>query len=134
MGDVKNVADGYGRNFLLPRKLGKLATEHAMKEVEALKKKADQMEKIRAEKAQELGNNLKGVTVEIVRKASDKGTLFEGIERQDIAKALKEKTGFNIEEEMVNLPEAIKHIGSHSIDLKLTPEAAAQITLEVKAE
>ena len=79
IGDVKNVADGYGRNFLLPRGLAKIATDGAMKEVDTLKKKAEALEKMGTQKAQQVAESLRDVVVEITRKASTKGTLFDGI-------------------------------------------------------
>ena len=134
MGDVKSIADGYGRNFLLARGLAKIATDGAMKEVEALKKRAEAVEKIQSEKAAEIAVSLKDIIVEIVRKASDKGTLFDGIEKKDIAKALTEKVNHRIEAEMIRLEEPIKHTGKHTVGLELAPDVASQIVVEVKAE
>lgn len=134
MGDVKNVADGYGRNFLLPRGLAKVATEQAMKEADVLKKKAESMERVQAEKAQEVAASLKDMVIEITRKASEKGTLFDGIEKKDIAQAVTAKIGHKAEENMVKINEAIKRVGKHTIDLELAPDITTQITLEVKSE
>jgi len=77
---------------------------------------------------------LKDIIVEIVRKASDKGTLFDGIEKKDIAKALTEKVNHRIEAEMIRLEEPIKHTGKHTVGLELAPDVASQIVVEVKAE
>lgn len=132
MGDVKNVSDGYGRNFLLPRNLAKIATDTAMKEVDSLKKKAEALEKIKTEKAQQLARDIKDKVFEITRKASDKGKLFDGIERRDIAELLKEKVGLNIEEGMIKLEEQIKYIGNHAVNLELAPEIVTQVIIEVK--
>ncbi len=134
MGDVKNVADGYGRNFLLARGMAKIATEQNMKEVESLKKKAEASEKIKVEKAQELAERIKDTVIEIERKANEKGTLFDGIEKKDLAAALQSKLGLQIEEDMVKLEEPIKSIGKHTLDLELAPEIKTQIVVEVKAE
>lgn len=134
MGDVKNVADGYGRNFLLPRKLAKIATEQTMKEAEALKKKVESMERLQKEGAQEIVASLKDMVIEVIRKASEKGTLFDGIEKKDIAQVVTAKVGHKIEEDMVKVGEAIKRVGKHTIDLELAPDITTQITLEVKAE
>lgn len=134
LGDVKNVSDGYGRNFLLPRQLAKIATEQTMKEADALKKKAEQMENIKVEKAKQLAESMKELKIEITRKANEKGTLFDGIKNLDIANALKDKIGYRIEEYMIKLAEPIKHIGSYTIDLELAPEVTTQVMLEVKSE
>ena len=132
IGDVKNVADGYGRNFLLPRGLAKIATDGAMKEVDTLKKKAEALEKMETQKAQQVAESLRDVVVEITRKASTKGTLFDGIEKKDIAEALSSKADHKIEEEMVKIDGPIKHIGKHTINLELAPEVTTQVILEVK--
>ena len=134
MGDVKNVADGYGRNFLLPRNMAKIATEQTIKEVDSLKKRAEAVDKLRAEKAQDVAIALKDALVEITRKANDKGTLFDGIEKRDIAMALKGKAEYLIDEDMVKLSEPIKHIGKHTVDLELAPEVTTQIIIEARAE
>lgn len=134
IGDIKNVANGYGRNFLIARKLAKPATESAVKESEALIKRAEMAEKIRQGKAKEITESMKDMVIEISRKASDKGTLFDGIEAKDIAEALTKKVLFDITEDMINLPEPIKHIGKHTIELQLSQENKALVTINVISE
>ena len=134
VGEVKNVSDGYGRNFLLPRNLAKIATDGSMKEVEGMRKRAEAAEKIRQGKAKELINGMKDMVVEIVRKSNHKGTLFEGVEASDIAQVISKKLSFDVTQEMINLKEPIKHIGKHSVEMELAPEATTQITVEVKSE
>lgn len=132
IGEVKNVADGYGRNFLIPRKLAKIGTENAMKESEALRKRAEVMERVQQGRAKELVETLKDMVVEISRKANDKGTLFEGIEAMDIAQALRNKITYDVTEDMINLPEPIKRIGRHTIEVELSPNIKTTIIINVK--
>ena len=132
IGEVKNISDGYGRNFLLPRNLAKIATAGSMKEVEGIRKKAEAAEKIRQGKAKELIDGMKDIVIDIARKSNDKGTLFEGVEARDISEALSKKISFDVTEDMVRLDEPIKHIGKHTVEIELAPETTTQITVEVK--
>ena len=132
IGDIKNVADGYGRNFLLTKGLAKIATDGAMKEVETLQKKAEATEKIELEKAQQATDDLKNLPFDLTRKASPKGTLFDGIEKKDIAELITSKVGYKIDEDAVKLEEPIKHIGKHTIKIELAPKITTEIILEIK--
>ena len=134
IGEVKNVADGYGRNFLLARNLAKLATDTAIKETELLRRKEEMMNKIEENKAREIARTVKDMVIEIKRKASDKGTLFDGLEEVDIVEAINKKIPFELKKDMVKLKEPIKHIGKHIVELELTPEVKTQIELEIKNE
>ena len=134
IGEVKNVADGYGRNFLLARRLAKLATDSAMRDAEVMRRRAETSERIEQNKAKELLENMKDIVVEIKRKANEKGTLFDGLEAMDISAAIKNKVSFNLKADMVHLKEPIKHTGKHIVEIELTPETKTQITIEVKSE
>ena len=131
IGEVKNVADGYGRNFLIARRLAKIATDGSVREAEGLRRKAEMLGKIEENRAKELVENIKDMVVEIKRKASDKGTLFEGVEAMDIVEALKNKISFDIDKNMIKLKELIKHIGKHTVEIELTPEVKTQIVIEI---
>ena len=134
VGEVKNVADGYGRNFLITRGLAKLATESTVKESEARKKKVEMQEKIQEEKAREIIDSIKDTVVGIQGKANDKGTLFKGIEGSDIAKALSSKISYNVTADMINLNQHIKHLGQHTVEIELAHGIKTQIIVEVKSE
>lgn len=134
IGDVKNVSDGYARNFLLPRRMAKPATNSALKEVDGLKKKLSAMLEIEDKHAREIAEKLSGATLEIARKASKTGKLFAGIDKADLVKEIKNATGVSLKEEMVAHREPIKQAGEHLIDLELAPEVKAQITVVIKPE
>ena len=132
IGDIKNVSDGYGRNFLIPKNLAKIATDTTLKEAEALKAKYAILRRVEEHKAKEKAETMKGQVFEMKRSANTKGTLFDGIERMDIAQTLRDATGDHIEEDMIILKEPIKKLGKHTMELELTPEIRTEIILEVK--
>lgn len=134
IGDVKNVSDGYGRNFLLPKGKAKLATPHSLKEVDNLKKKLSAMQEVEKETALKAAEQLKDLSLEITRKVSKTGKLFAGIDKDDLVKEIKKVTGVSLTEDMIGLEEPIKNVGEHLIDLNLTPEVKAQIKVVIKAE
>lgn len=134
MGDVKNVSDGYARNFLLPHKMVKAATDGSMKEVESLKAKRIIMIETEKKSALEVVEKLKDLVIELTRKATKTGKLFAGIGKDDLVKEIKKVSGVQLQEEMVGHDESIKHIGEHLVDLNLPPDIKTQIKVLVKAE
>ena len=137
MGDVKNVADGYARNFLFPRKIAKLATDAALKDVSSLKKKLESSQKLEKENAAKLVEQLKDVVLEFTRKAAKTGKLYSAVTEEDIAEALAKQSGFKIEPDSVRLEEHeghIKQLGEHLIKVELAPEIVAEIKIKVSQE
>src|SRR3989344_5242440 len=134
IGDVKNVSDGYARNFLLPRKMAKAATENSLKEVESLKKKLSAMEHIERENAQKIADKLKDSVIEITRKATKTGKLFAGIDKEDLVKEIKKAWGVELTEEIIGHEEPIKHVGEHLVDINFLSGLTTQIKVVVKAE
>jgi len=116
-GEVKSVADGYARNFLIPNKLAALATKSELAKLEEQKK-------IEAEKAeeelkfyQEIANQIDGLELEILVKVSEEGKLFGAVTASQIAEKLKEKN-FEIKKEQIKLEEPIKEIGEHEATIE----------------
>lgn len=134
IGDVKNVSDGYGRNFLLPRKMAKAANDNSMKEVESLKAKRTIMIEAEKKNALEAIEKLKDLVIEFTRKATKTGKLFAGIGKDDIVKEIKKASSVQLQEEMIGHDEPIKHIGEHLVDLNLSPDVKTQIKVLVKTE
>ena len=134
IGDVKNVSDGYARNFLLPRGQVKLATPNSLKEVENLKKKLSAMHEIEKETAVKVAEQLKDLTVELTRKATKTGKLFAGIDKDDLVKEIKKVSGVSLKEEMVDQAEPIKNIGEHLVGINILPDVKTQVKVVVKAE
>ena len=133
IGDIKNVADGYGRNFLLPRSLAKLATKNSVKETEKLREKWLKQKESLHETAHQVAQALAAVQLQFVVKASTKGTLFDGIGADDIVKKLKEVAGISLEPDNINLPEQIKAVGEYTVEVNLPPELKSSLKVSVVA-
>ena len=134
LGDVVKVKDGYARNFLIPTKAARRATEAAIKEFEA---KRAELEKIAAEKladAQKLGEKLAGSTVRISQKAGVDGRLFGSVTNHDIAEGLK-AAGFDVAKQQVRLPNGpLKTVGEHAVSVALHTDVVVDVTVAVVGE
>lgn len=134
LGDIVRVKDGYARNFLIPTKLARRATQSAIQEFEA--KRAD-LEKAAAEKlaaAQGEGEKLNGLTLQITQKSGVDGRLFGSVTNADIADALGTQ-GFKVEKAQVRLPNGpLKMVGDHPVSVSLHTDVAVDITVSVLGE
>ncbi|MBO9687310.1 50S ribosomal protein L9 [Roseateles chitosanitabidus] len=134
LGDVVKVKDGYARNFLIPTRQARRATESAIKEFEA---KRAELEKVAAEKlaaAQALGEKLNGNTVVITQKAGVDGRLFGSVTNADIAEALT-KAGTAIVKAQVRLPNGpLKTVGEFPINVAPHTDVVVEVTVKVVAE
>ncbi len=117
-GQVVNVAPGYARNYLLPRKLAVPATGGNMKVVEQEKAAAVRREATEHGQAQDLAGQLAEVTVTIARKVGEADHLFGSVTALDIADALEAK-GFHLDRRKIHLEEPIKHLGEYDVPLRL---------------
>ena len=132
-GDVVKVADGHGRNFLLPRKLAMQATEANKAVIEQMKKAAARRSATEKALAEELVVKLEPVVLSFTRKSSEAGHLFGSVTSADIATELAAK-GFEIDRRKIQLPESIKTVGEHTVTIKLYREVAAHVKINVLAE
>ena len=134
LGDVVKVKDGYARNFLIPQKKARRATESAVAEFEV---KRAELEKIAAEKlgaAQAQGEKLAGMTVTIAQKAGVDGRLFGSVTNFDIAEALS-KQGFAVEKAQVRMPTGpLKTTGEHPVAVALHTDVVVDVTVAVVGE
>ena len=134
LGDVVKVKDGYARNFLIPTRQARRATESAIKEFEA---KRAELEKVAAEKlsaAQALGEKINGNTVTISQKAGVDGRLFGSVTNADIAEALT-KAGTAIVKSQVRLPNGpLKTVGEFPINVAPHTDVVVEVTVKVVAE
>lgn len=131
IGDVKRVADGYARNFLLPRRLAVLTTGEYLKTVALLKqKRLEALEKDK-EATRVLAEKLKDFTLEITRAASKEGTLYDGVDAAEISSYLKKKH-FSVEPEGILLPERIKKVGPYEAAIDLGFETKIILKIEIK--
>jgi large subunit ribosomal protein L9 len=132
-GEIVKVADGYARNYLLPRKLALLATEGNKKQIEREKVKFDAKEAEEQKVAQAMAERLNSVDVEISRKVGETDALYGSVTSSDIAEALAKK-GFELDRRKLVLQEPIKKLGEFSIPVKLHRDVSATIKLHVVAE
>ena len=131
LGDVVKVKDGFARNYLIPTRQARRATESAIKEFEV---KRAELEKAAGEKlaaAQALGEKMNGRTVHITQKAGVDGRLFGSVTNYDIAEALKAQ-GHEVTKAMVRMPQGpLKQVGDHPITLDLNADVTTTITVSV---
>lgn len=134
LGDVVKVKDGYARNFLIPQRKARRATESAVAEFEA---KRAELEKAAAEKlaaSQAQGEKLSGQAVQIAQKAGVDGRLFGSVTNFDIAEALT-KQGFPVEKAQIRMPQGpLKTTGDHAVAVALHTDVVVDITVTVVGE
>src|SRR3989344_1385762 len=137
MGDVKIVADGYARNFFFPKKIAKLATDAALKEVDALKKKREASQNLETENVVKLAEQLKDAVLEFTRKATKTGKIYSAVTKEDIAEMLTTQSGFKVQPDAVNLDEHeghIKQLGEHLVKVELAPDVTAEVKVKASQE
>jgi large subunit ribosomal protein L9 len=132
-GEVVKVADGFARNFLLPRRLAVAATEANKKIVEQERQAALRREAKEKSGAEELAKMLGAVTLTTTQKAGEADVLFGSVTAKDIADML-EKQGYTIDRRKIVLDSPVKTLGEHKVDVKLHRDVTAQVTLVVNKE
>jgi len=132
-GDVVKVADGYGRNFLLPRKLALQATLANKAVIEQMKAAASRRSAEEKVQAQALVAKLEPLTLSFTRKSGENGQLFGSVTTADIASELAAK-GFEIDRRKIQLSEPIKSLGNFTVSIKLHREVAAHVAVHVAAD
>jgi large subunit ribosomal protein L9 len=132
-GAIVNVADGYGRNYLIPRKLGVPASEANVRQIEQEKKRF-QLQEVKEEKdASQVKDDLEKVSLTFPMKAGEGDVLFGSVTSADIA-ALLEKEGYTIDKRKIELEEPIKRLGVYQVAVKLHKNIAAQVKIWVVKE
>ena len=132
VGEVKEVADGYGRNFLLPKKLALLATPQALREVEALiRKEARRRERLALE-LKELAQKLEGFSIIFKERVVAEGRLYGSVRETQIAQELSRLTGFEIEKGNIELDKPIHQLGSYEVMVKLAKDLTPKIKVIVE--
>ena len=132
-GDVVKVADGYGRNYLLPRKLALLATPGNLKQVERERVKLDAKEAEERDAAAAIAARMGGIEVVISRRVGETEALYGSVTSADIAESLGQK-GFDIDKRKIGLREPIKKLGELTVPVKLHREVVVQLPVKVVAE
>src|ERR1035438_4417677 len=132
-GDVVKVADGYGRNFLLPRKLALQATLANKAVIDQMKSAAARRSATEKAQAEELATKLEPLALEFTRKSGEAGHLFGSVTSSDIAVELAAK-GFEVDRRKIQLDEPLKSLGDFTLSIKLHREVTAHVKVKVLGE
>jgi large subunit ribosomal protein L9 len=132
-GDVKKVADGYGRNFLIPQKLAILATPGALKQVERIRAQAEIRRTAQNEELRGLSEEIAGVVLTFAAKAGETDKLYGSITTQMVADALQEKTRHEVKRHQVDM-QPIRMLGEHTANVRLTMDLVPEIKIIVYRE
>ena len=132
-GDVVKVADGYARNYLLPRKLALAVTDSNKRQIQREKKLADVREAAEKQQAEALAQRLAEVDIEIARRVGENKTLYGSVTSADIAHALEGK-GFQVDKRRIGLPDPLKTLGEVTVPVKIHREVTAHVKVRVVPE
>ena len=132
-GDIVEVKDGYGRNYLLPRGFAFPWTKGAQKQIDSIRRARQAREFADLDSAREVKTRLENTTVRLSAKAGDAGRLFGAVTAADIASAVTDAGGPAIDKRRVELGKPIKSVGTHNVTVRLHPEVAADVEIEVVA-
>ena len=132
-GDIKKVADGYGRNFLLPQKMAVLATPGALKQTEKIRSQAEIRRTEQNSELKGLSNQINGLTLVFAAKAGETGKLYGSITTQDVATAIQEKTRFEVKKQQIDM-QPIRNLGDFTAHVRLTMDLVPEVKVIVYRE
>ncbi|AKE40175.1 50S ribosomal protein L9 [Corynebacterium camporealensis] len=134
-GDIVEVKDGYGRNYLLPRGLAIVATRGAEKQIEGIKRAQEAREIRDLDHAREVRNQLEQLEqVKVEVKTSEKGKLFGSVTAEDIANAVKQAGGPNLDKRIIDMPKGlVKKTGNYQVEVKLHADVLGKVNFSVVA-
>lgn len=130
IGEIVDIADGYGRNYLLPRGLAVMASTKNVKELEHQKRLIQARQEKKKQESQDLSKKLKSISCTITRKAGDEDKLFGSVTARDIEDVLKEE-GVVVDRRSILLEEPIKQLGVYTVSIQLHPEVTGSIKVWV---
>ena len=133
-GEIKRVANGYARNFLIPRGLAVIATPGAVKQVEMQLESEARREAKELDEAQALAQALEGLTVTFQARAGESDRLYGSITNANIADALSEQAEQEVDRRKIEMEEPLKELGTHAITIRLAPGAEAKVTVVIERE
>ncbi len=132
-GDVKRVADGYGRNYLIPQGLAVLATPGALKQAERIRAKAAAQRALLNEEMSAVAEQLANLKLAFSARAGETGKLYGSITSQDVANAIQAKTGLTIKRQQIDM-QPLRALGEHTIRIRLTVDLIPEIKVVVYRE
>ena len=130
-GDVVEVADGYARNFLIPRGMAMSASKGAVRHAGRLKQAHDKRVQQAVTEARATAERLGAAPLRIPSRAGDDGRLFGSVTVADVADAIQQTAGVSIDRKRIHLPEPIRSVGTHEVTIHLHPEVNASVSVEV---
>lgn len=130
-GDLVKVNEGYGRNYILPKKLGIEATSKNMNDLKLQKANQVKVAKEELEAAKAFAKDLEDKTVTVAVKSGEGGRIFGSISTKEIAKAAKDQLGMEIDKKKMNLDAPVKALGTYSVSVKLHKEVTGKLTVKV---
>jgi len=130
-GDVVEVKDGYGRNFLVPRGFAIQWTRGAEKQIAAIRRGREVRDIADLGRAKEVKGQLEAISVSLPTRAGDSGRLFGSVSVSDIVAAVKDAGGPELDKRRIEVAAPIKTVGSHQVVVHLHPEVTAKVDLEV---
>ena len=133
-GEIVDVADGYGRNFLIPNGLAVLATPGALQDADLHRRRAAEKRQRIADEMSALAASVGQVTLNFEAKAGEKGRLYGSITTADIADKLADAVGHEIDRRKLSLGAPIKSLGTHAVTLRLSPDIAADFSVVVESD
>jgi large subunit ribosomal protein L9 len=131
-GDVKDVAGGYARNFLIPRKLAVPATEGALRQARTIKQAVQQRQDRRLSEAQALAARIEGQELTFHMRAGEGERLYGSVTSTDIAEALSRMVGAEIDRRWIELEHSLKTLGRHNVTVRLGPGISAQVAVQIE--
>ncbi len=132
-GDIVEVKDGYGRNFLIPRHFAIRWTKGGEKQIDGIKRSRDAREIRGLDHAQEIRSQIEGLTIQLERKAGETGKLFGAITSADLVGAIKKSGGPSLDKRSIEIAKPIKTVGSHTVGVKLHDAVTAHLPVTVVA-
>ncbi|MCI0549748.1 MAG: 50S ribosomal protein L9 [Anaerolineae bacterium] len=132
-GDVKKVADGYGRNYLLPHGLAVLATAGALKQIEKIRSQAEVRRTELNSELKDLAAQINGITLVFSAKAGETGRLYGSITTQDVATAIQEKARYEVKKQQIDM-QPIRNLGEFTAHVRLTMDLVPEVKIIVHRE
>ncbi|HLG01132.1 MAG TPA: 50S ribosomal protein L9 [Acidimicrobiia bacterium] len=133
-GELVDVADGYARNFLVPRGLAIVATKGAVKQADTMRRSREVKEAREREAIEGLAGSLRGQTIRVSARAGEAGKLFGSVTAAEIADAVQAQLGVDLDRRKLHLPEPIREVGSHEVAMHLYEGVEAEFTVVVEAQ
>ena len=129
---ILEISDGYARNYLLPRKLAREATAEALNSVEKAKSADKHREEVRRQEAEKMARDLKGKVVQLSVRGGENGKIYGSVTNDQIANAVKEQLGIDVDKRKIEIEEPIKNAGQAFFNLKLLAGISTRMIVNVK--